>query len=106
MSGADVGKVSGIDFGAMLRARREAQGLDLDGLCAAIGGTPGRGFLARMEEGSVGPSSSLMLKLAAALGLPDDLVLNAGGVATEAQKLDALMALAQIAPPARSDPDA
>ena len=104
MSGADVGKVSGIDFGAMLRARREALGLDLDQLCAAIGGTPGRGFLARMEEGSVGPSSSLMLKLAAALDLPAELLLNAGGVATETQRLEALVALSGLVPTVRSGP--
>ncbi len=67
-------------FGEVVRARREARGLDLDDLSRAIGGTLSKGFLARVEEGSVGPSSSLVLKLAEVLGLPADLMLNASGL--------------------------
>ncbi len=80
-------------FGEVVRAQREAKGFDLDDLSRAIGGTPSKGFLARVEEGSVGPSSSLVLKLAAVLGLPADLMLNAGGFASGIQRMDALSAL-------------
>ncbi len=80
-------------FGEVVRARREARGLDLDDLSRAIGGTPTKGFLARVEEGSVGPSSSLVLKLAEVLGLPADLMLNGSGFASGAQRMDALSAL-------------
>ncbi len=86
--------VAGTEFGALVRARREALGLDLDAVARVIGGTPGPGFLARFEEGSVGPSSSLVLKLADVLDLPSDLMLNAGGYATESQRAAALAALA------------
>ncbi len=80
-------------FGGVIRAQREARGIDLDGLSQAIGGSPSKGFLARVEEGTVGPSSSLVLKLAGVLGLPGDLMLNASGFATESQRRDALSAL-------------
>ncbi len=80
-------------FGEVVRVQRVARSLDLDGLSRAIGGTPSKGFLARVEEGLVGPSSSLVLKLAAVLGLPPDLMLNASGFATESQRIDALSAL-------------
>lgn len=86
--------VTGTEFGALVRARREAMALDLDSVSRAIGGTPGPAFLGRFEEGSVGPSSSLILKLAAVLDLPSDHMLNAGGYATEVQRLAALMRLA------------
>ncbi len=86
--------VTGTEFGAVVRARRQAMGLDLDAVASAIGGTPGPGFLGRFEDGSVGPSSSLVLKLAAVLDLPSDQMLNAGGYATEGQRAAALMRLA------------
>ncbi|MEJ7696141.1 MAG: helix-turn-helix transcriptional regulator [Candidatus Limnocylindrales bacterium] len=102
----DIGKVSGIEFGAMVRGQRESRGLDLDALCAAIGGTPGIGFLGRLEDGLVGPSSSLITKISTALGLPVDLMLNAGGFATENQRLDALVTLAASVPPPRKGEEA
>jgi len=80
-------------FGEVVKVQRLAKGLDLDDLSRAIGGTPSKGFLARVEEGSVGASSSLVLKLAAVLGLPADLLLNASGFATGTQRIDALSAL-------------
>ncbi len=84
---------AGRDFGAIIRHYREARGMDVDGLCAAIGGTPGPGFLTSLESGSIGPSSSLVLKLAVALGLPADLMLNAAGFATRTQRRLALASL-------------
>jgi hypothetical protein len=95
--------ISGIDFGAIVRQHREARGLDIDGLCAAIGGTPGPGFLTSLEAGAVGPSSSLVLKLANALGLPADLMLNAAGFATQTQRAVALATLPEVATGRRSD---
>lgn len=89
--------LTGTEFGAVIRTRREANGLDLNDLSIAVGGTPASGFFGRMEEGSVGPTSSLVLRLAAALDLPSDLMLNAGGYATEAQRASALAALAALA---------
>ncbi len=85
--------MTGIGLGAILRQRREALGIDLDGLSRAIGGTPSAGFLARLEEGIVGPSSSLVLKLAAAFDLPGEVMLNAAGFATQVQRAEALAAL-------------
>lgn len=90
----EAGSERGPDFGAIVRQHRESRGFDIDGLCAAIGGTPGTGFLTSLEAGSVGPSSSLVLKLAEALGLPADLMLNAAGFATHAQRNLALETLA------------
>lgn len=99
----DVSRTSGIDFGAIVRHHREARGLDMDGLCAAIGGLPGPGFLTSLEAGSVGPSSGLVLKLADALGLPVDLMLNAAGFATRTQRALALATLLEVVPKYRSD---
>lgn len=92
----DIGRVSGIEFGQVIRNRREARGLDLDELHVAIGGTPGTGFLASLERGAVGASSSLVLKLAEVLDLPSDAMLNAAGFATEGQRLAALAGLASL----------
>jgi len=99
----DVGTISGIDFGAIVRQHREARGLGIDALCAAIGGTPGPGFLSSLESGAVGPSSSLVLKLADALGLPADLMLNAAGYATQTQRALALAGLPEAGGERRSD---
>lgn len=95
----DRSRVAGAEFGGLVRARRQYLGLDLDAVSLAIGGTPGPGFLERFEEGSVGPSSSLLLKLAAVLDLPSDRMLNAGGYATEAQRATALSRLADVPRP-------
>jgi transcriptional regulator with XRE-family HTH domain len=81
------------DFGSIVRQHRLARGLDIEQLCSAIGGTPGPGFLKSLEDASIGPSSSLVLKLAEALELPADLMLNAAGFATQAQRSLALAAL-------------
>lgn len=100
----ELGNDAGRDFGAIIRHYREARGMDIDGLCAAIGGTPGPGFLTSLETGSVGPSSSLVLKLAEALQLPADLMLNAAGYATQTQRRLALASLPGI-DAARRAPD-
>jgi ribosome-binding protein aMBF1 (putative translation factor) len=80
-------------LGTVVRRHREALGLSLEDVQAAIGGTPSTGFLAQLEDGTVGPAPTLLLKLATVLGLPADLVLNAGGFATEPQRLAALLEL-------------
>lgn len=90
-------------FGAAIRRRREALGIDLDELARAIGGTPGAGFLARLEEGNIGTSSSLVLKLAAALDLPVDTLLNAAGFATAQQRAEALFELGGDGAPRRTN---
>lgn len=90
--------VTGAELGAIVRERREARGWTVDDLCRVIGGTPGAAFLARLEEGLMGPSSSLVLKLAAALGMPADLMLNAAGFATEGQRAKAITALGGTLP--------
>ncbi len=95
--------ISGIEFGALVRQHREAKGLDIDALCSAIGGTPGPGFLASLEAGSIGPSSSLVIKIADALGLPADLMLNAAGFATQNQRALALASLVEFDQRRRSD---
>ena len=95
-SGNGVG--SDATFGDVVRRRREARALTHEELQLAIGGSPGAGFLARLEEGIVGPSAGLVLKLATALDLPADLMLNASGFTTETQRLSALLALADEAP--------
>ncbi len=89
-------RISGVDFGGMLRHQREARGLDVGALAKAIGGTPSPGFLTSLEEGAVGATSSLVLKLSSALGLPADLMLNAAGFATQAQRAQALADLAAV----------
>jgi len=94
------GSAMGASFGDIVRRRREAKGLTLEDLQQAIGGTPGPGFLARLEEGVVGPASGLVLKLANVLDLPADLMLNASGFTTETQRLTALMALGDDSPAA------
>ena len=94
--GMDVGTDRAPDFGAILRQYRQARGFGIEDLCAAIGGTPGPGFLKSLEDGVVGPSSSLVLKLAEALGLPADLMLNAAGFATHTQRSLALAALPSV----------
>ena len=101
----DIGRVSGIEFGQVIRNRREARGLDIDALCAAIGGTPGVAFLARLEEGSVGASSSLVLSIAGVLDLPAAAMLNAAGYATADQRVLAIASLAalDVADQRRSD---
>jgi transcriptional regulator with XRE-family HTH domain len=83
-------------FGEVIRTQREAKGLDLVALSQAIGGTPSQGFLAKVEEGQVGPSSSVVLRIAAVLQLPPDLMLNASGFATEPQRVVALSALGGV----------
>ncbi len=92
----DIGRVSGIEFGQVIRNRREARGLTIDELCAAIGGTPGVGFLARLEEGSVGASSSLAISLADVLDLPAAAMLNAAGFATADQRMVAVASMAAL----------
>lgn len=88
--------ISGVDFGGMLRRQREARGLDVAALAQAIGGTPSPGFLTSLEDGAVEAISSLVLKLSSALGLPADLMLNAAGFATQAQRAQALADLAAV----------
>ena len=63
------------------------------------------GFLARLEEGSVGASSSLALSLANVLDLPAAAMLNAAGFATEHQRAVAIAELAtlDVADQRRSD---
>jgi transcriptional regulator with XRE-family HTH domain len=92
-----VGDDEATDFASIVRRYRVLRGLDIDGLCAAIGGTPGPGFLTSLESGSIGPSSSLVLRLADALALPSDLMLNAAGFTTERQRALALASLAGLA---------
>lgn len=48
-----------------------------------------------MELGSVGPSTSLILRLGGVLDLPSDQMLNAAGYATESQRVAALGSLAE-----------
>lgn len=87
--------LTGNEFGALIRRRREALGLGLDDVSKAVGGTPGPGFLGNMELGSVGPSTSLILRLGGVLDLPSDQMLNAAGYATESQRVAALGSLAE-----------
>ncbi len=98
-----VDRIHGAHLGAIVRQHREARGLDVAALSAAIGGTPGPRFLTSLEAGSVGASSSLVLKLADVLGLPHDLMLNAAGYATQTQRALALAALPEVRSNRRSD---
>ncbi len=85
--------MTGNEFGRMIRERREALGIDLPTLTVALGGQPSPGFLSNMEAGSVGPTTTLILKLGAILDLPSELMLNAAGYATETQRASAQSAL-------------
>lgn len=83
-------------LGAIIRQRRQAMDMSQSALSGAMGGSPGPSFLTRIEQGSIEPTRSLALRLADALTLPRDVVLNAAGHATEDQSLNALERLQQL----------
>lgn len=60
--------------------------LTLARLSALMGGSPGESFISKIETGHFVPTPALSVKLADALRLPPDVLLNAAGHATEEQQ--------------------
>ena len=74
-----------IDLGQTVRERRGAMGLSLEALSRELGGSPGQTFLSKIERGAIGVSPNLATRLAKALRVPEPVVLNSAGHATDDQ---------------------
>jgi len=77
-------------IGTLVAARRSNMEMSLNALVQRMGGSPSASFLNRIETGKVTPTRRVAGRLADALSLPRDLVLNAAGHASEGQEGDAL----------------
>ena len=84
-----------VRFGQIVQGRRSAMDMSLNALSGRMGGSPGPSFLSKIESGSVSPTREVALRIADALDLPRDVVLNATGHASETQEVSALDALQQ-----------
>lgn len=73
-------------FGQVLQRRRSTMEMSLNALSARMGGSPGSPFLSKIESGIVRPTREVSSRLAKALELPREEVLNAAGFATDAQE--------------------
>lgn len=85
------------EFGRLIEARRGHMEMSLSQLSREMGGSPGPSFLSRVEGGEVQPTARVAVRLADALRLPRDIVLNACGFATPAQAQAAKAELSDLA---------
>lgn len=83
-------------LGQLLYTRRQEQGWSLAALSREIGGSPTESFLWRIESGGTTPTPSVAIKLARALRLPEDVLLNAAGHTTSDQQVNAFTRLAEM----------
>lgn len=83
-------------FGQLVHTRRQAQRQSLAALSRAMGGSPSESFLWRVEEEESAPSPTVVIKLARALRLSEELLLNAAGHATSEQQAAALAKLSEL----------
>lgn len=86
-----------VGLGGAIRQRRLAMQMSLSELSRQMGGSPGPSFLSRVESGELEPSRTLVRRLAEALELPFETLLNAAGHATAQQRADALAGLVEAA---------
>lgn len=73
-------------LGQVIQQRRGAMKMSLNALSARMGGSPGSPFLSKIESGIVHPTREVSTRLAKALELPREEVLNAAGYATDTQE--------------------
>jgi transcriptional regulator with XRE-family HTH domain len=74
-----------VQIGLLIQNRRQAMEMTLSELSSRMGGSPAPSFLSKIETGRVDPSRSVSSRLADALHLPSEIVLNAAGYASDAQ---------------------
>ena len=74
-----------MQLGQLVRDRRENMGMSLSVLSREMGGSPGASFLSRIEGAQVDVSAAAAVRLAQALALPREVLLNAAGFATTGQ---------------------
>jgi hypothetical protein len=67
--------------------------MSLNALSARMGGSPGAPFISKIESGIVHPTREVTARLAKALEMPREDVLNAAGFATETQQTTAIEVL-------------
>lgn len=77
-------------FGLIMQSRRQAMQMSLNVLSGRLGGSPGPSFLSKIETGQVVPTREVATRLADALGMTTEVVLNATGHATDDQEAIAL----------------
>lgn len=82
-----------VEFGRLVSRRRTDMQMSLAVLSTRLGGSPGPSFISKVESGKMLPSAELARRLAVALSLPDDILLNAAGYSTREQQEKALLAL-------------
>lgn len=80
-------------LGLMVQERRQAMNMTLANLSRQMGGSPSESYLSRVESEKVVPTPMVAARLADALQLPRDLLLNACGHASELQRENALNAI-------------
>lgn len=84
-----------MQFGQAVQARRQSMEMSLNVLSREMGGSPGPSFLSKLESGQVEASPRVAARLASSLNLPLEMILNAAGYATEAQRTKAIVELRQ-----------
>lgn len=77
-------------FGLLVQSRRQAMEMSLNNLTSRMGGSPGASFLSKIESGKVTPTREVAEKLADALSVPSEVMLNAAGHAVNEQEKKAL----------------
>jgi transcriptional regulator with XRE-family HTH domain len=85
-----------MNAGLALRERRRALLLGLEQMSAAMGHTPRPSVLSRIETGATHPNRAMSERLAEALDLPKETVLNVFGYTTDEQMQEALVHLCNI----------
>lgn len=85
-----------MQLGTLIRDRRENMGMSLSVLAREMGGSPGGSFLSRIESARADVSPAVAHRLADALRLPTEVVLNAAGYATTTQLDEALGKLSDL----------
>lgn len=85
-----------MQLGQYIRDRRENMGMSLSVLSRQMGGSPGGSFLSKVESARADVSPAVAVRLADALNLPSEVLLNAAGYATENQVDGAMGKLADL----------
>lgn len=83
-------------LGEIIQTRRQNMGMSLSTLSRQMGGSPGASFLSRIETAQTEPSAQVAIRLADALNVPRDVMLNAAGFATPTQNEEAMRRLGDL----------
>jgi transcriptional regulator with XRE-family HTH domain len=85
-----------MQLGQYIQDRRQNMGMSLSVLSREMGGSPGGSFLSKVEAAHADVSPAVAVRLASALSLPPEILLNAAGYATTDQVDGALNRLADL----------